>query len=63
MVRGWFYDRKVIIAQKTTQYNQNMWNTITGCKPRWTFKEMDYSSRQPSWILQFPQALKKRDNN
>ncbi len=40
-------DRKAIVTQITTCYNQGIQNTISDCTTRRTLKQMGYSSRRP----------------
>ncbi len=60
-------DRKAMVTQITTLYNQGMQNTISEQTTRQTLKQMGYSNRRPhrvpllsaknwKWRLQFAQA-------
>ncbi len=49
-------DRKAIVTQITTCYNQGIQNTISERTTRRTLKQMGYSSRRPHQVLQFAQA-------
>ncbi len=53
-------DRKAMVTQITTHYNQGMQNTISECTTRRTLKQMGYSSRRPHRVLLLSAKNRKR---
>ncbi len=53
-------DRKAIVTQITTHYNQGMQNTISECTTCRTLKQMRYSSRRPHRVPLLSEQNRKR---
>ncbi len=57
---GYRDDRKAIVTQITTRYNQSMQNTISERTIRRTLKQMGYSSRRPHRVPLLSDKNRKR---